>query len=363
MKSELRFAAIFLAVLLCAPITLHGQSNQAQPAPGANAPMSLDVVVTDKSGAPVSGLEPGAFKLLDNGQPQALSVQPANRLNGKADPPVEAFLVIDGINQRFLAVANERQWLPDFFKQNGGELALPTSLVILTEKGIDVQNHPTRDGKALQQFLDANATGFRFNRNSEGWEGYLARENESLKDLHVLALELAKKPGRKLVIWIGGGWGVTSNPSSRGSLKRMGNIYTYISSLSTALREARITLDQVVLESSRWGGGGRTDTYVQYVKGIDNPKNADLGGLALSVLATQSGGQVLYSDDLATQFDRCIADAKAYYVLTYTPPAPSHADEYHRIEVLLDKPGLKARTRTGYYTASAEGTGPGLSLQ
>ena len=362
MKAAFYSPAILLAVTLCAPIAPQGQAVPAQPAGTA---LTLDVVVTDKSGAAVAGLEPGAFRLLDNNQPQVLSVQPASRLNGKADPPVEAFLVIDAVNQRFLTVSSERQGLAEFFKQNGSELAMPTSLVILTEKGIVIQQRPARDGKALQAFLDSNATGFRFNRRSEGWEGYLAREDESLKDLHVLALQLAARPGRKLVVWIGGGWGVTSNPSSRGSLKRMGNIYTYISSLSTALREARITLDQVVLESSRWGGGGRTDTYMHYVKGIDDPKKADLGGLALSVLATQSGGQVLYGDDLASQFDRCIADAKSYYLLTYTPPAAGHADEYHRIEVILDKPGLKVRTRTAYYTAGANGvqTAGALRLQ
>jgi hypothetical protein len=30
-----------------------------------------------------------------------------------------------------------------------------------------------------------------------------------------------------------------------------------------------------------------------------------------------------------------------------------HADEYHELEVKVDKPGMKARTNTGYYAEPA----------
>jgi hypothetical protein len=47
--------------------------------------------------------------------------------------------------------------------------------------------------------------------------------------------------------------------------------------------------------------------------------------------------------------DRCIADAKSYYEVTFTPPPPGHPNELHELEVLVDKPGLQVRTRTLYY--------------
>jgi len=90
---------------------------------------------------------------------------------------------------------------------------------------------------------------------------------------------------------------------------------------------------------------------MQYVKGVSDPNHVDLGDLSLPVLATQTGGQVLMgSSDLTSLIDRCIADAKTYYVLTYNPPPAAHPDEYHGIEVKVDRPGLTARTRTGYYS-------------
>jgi hypothetical protein len=42
-------------------------------------------------------------------------------------------------------------------------------------------------------------------------------------------------------------------------------------------------------------------------------------------------------------------DAGAYYTLSFDPPRAEHADEYHDLEVKIDKSGLKPRTNTGYY--------------
>jgi hypothetical protein len=95
----------------------------------------------------------------------------------------------------------------------------------------------------------------------------------------------------------------------------------------------------------------RGDNYVQYVKGVRDINHVDLGDLYLQVLVTQTGGQNLIgSSDLASLIERCIADAKTYYVLTYNPSPAAHPSEYHDIEIKIDKPGLKARTRTGYYS-------------
>jgi VWFA-related protein len=106
---------------------------------------------------------------------------------------------------------------------------------------------------------------------------------------------------------------------------------------------------------------------MSYLKGVDNPKHADLGGLLLPVLATQTGGQVPYGgNDLSIVIDRCITDARAYYMLTFNPPAAVHANEYHGIDVQVDKPGLTVRTRSGYYAqplAAALQSFPNVSLQ
>jgi VWFA-related protein len=309
--------------------------------------ITLDVVVTDKSGAPVADLQPGDFKLLDNDQPQSLtSVRLVRGMAANADPPAEAIILIDGINATFLTIADERQWLASFLKQNGGELALPTSLIVLTDQGMRIQNRPARDGGALMQFLDANATGLRAIRRSEGHEGVDEREQASLNALDFLAVQGAKKPGRKLLIWVSPGWGLYSNELWNGGARDENILFNYVVSISTALRAARITLYSI----DPAGEGRGQFLYQKYLKGVDAPRQVDYADLLLQVLATQTGGQVLAgNNDLASLIDRCIADASAYYVLTYNPPPAGHANEYHGVEVLTERPGLKARTRTGYY--------------
>ena len=80
------------------------------------------------------------------------------------------------------------------------------------------------------------------------------------------------------------------------------------------------------------------------------PHQADSGNLALKVLAMQSGGLVLGPDnDLAGQIDRCVAEANAFYTLSFDPPKADRANEYHDLKVTVDQPGLTARTNTGYY--------------
>jgi VWFA-related protein len=84
---------------------------------------------------------------------------------------------------------------------------------------------------------------------------------------------------------------------------------------------------------------------------VDTPNHVDYGYLLLQVLATQTGGKALSAtNDLAGLIGNCMEDARAYYVISFNPPPSAHPNEYHSIEVQIDKPGLKARTQTGYYS-------------
>jgi VWFA-related protein len=272
-------------------------------------------------------------------------------------------VVIDDVNPTFVAVANERQWIMRFLSENDSHLALPTSIVILTDKGIRMTTHPTHDGVALAQFLNANPTGLRGVRRSEGEEGAVERERTSLNALDYLAVQATKRPGRKLLIWISPGWRVFSNASWNGGPRDEKIVFNYVVALSTAMRQARMTLYSI----DPAGEGHGEFFYMNYVKGVDDPKHVDYGDLFLQVLATQSGGQVLFgNNDLASLIDRCVRDATSYYVVTYKPPAAGHENEYHALEVQVNRPGLKVRARSGYYaqpTAATDEQFPSFTAQ
>src|ERR1700722_3817445 len=127
-----RFVGLFLVLLL--PLSaLAGQNTppaQLQPRPagpsvqppcGTDRQITLDVQVTDKSGAPVRGLQKQDFTVLDDKQStNILSFQAADSAAGSiTDPPVEIVLVVDAVNASLQAVAYERGELKKFLLQNG----------------------------------------------------------------------------------------------------------------------------------------------------------------------------------------------------------------------------------------------------
>src|SRR5271156_2812950 len=133
-------------VLFCLSL-VSGFAQQAEP---SNRQITLDVVVTDKSGKPVSGLQEQDFTLLDNKQPQKILSFKAVQGNAKpADPPVEVILLIDEVNATFSKVSFGRQEVEKFLKRDGGELPRPVSLAVLSDSGIAMANATTQDGNAL----------------------------------------------------------------------------------------------------------------------------------------------------------------------------------------------------------------------
>jgi hypothetical protein len=86
------------------------------------------------------------------------------------------------------------------------------------------------------------------------------------------------------------------------------------------------------------------------VNGVNEARQAVLLDLDRKVLALQSGGGVRGpSLDLASQINSCVADAGAWYVLTFDPQPADRPDEYHDLRVQVVKTGLTASTNTGFY--------------
>jgi VWFA-related protein len=310
-----------------------------------NRAIRLNVVVTDKSGKRVTGLQPQDFTLLDNKEARdILSVHAEETATGRTDGGVEVILLIDGINSSFNSVANTREELVKYLRQNGGHLALPTSFIFLSDAGTQIGIQPTRDGNALIAELVDNSSGLRtfaqgLYRGEERWQ-------LSLTALDRIAPGVGKRPGRKLLVWISPGWPAFSRLGWLNSKNYKQSLFDYIVRVSTALREAGITIYSIDPE-----GVGRDQFYYEnFLKGVGSVNKADNGDLLLQVLAFQSGGLVFSGgNDIGNLIDRCVADANGYYMLTFDSPPASYPNEYHGIEVLVHKQGIKIRTRTGYY--------------
>src|SRR6201999_1328019 len=107
----------------------------AQAVPNASdQDLTLDVVVTDKAGAPVRGLLQGGFTLLDNKQKEGItSFRPVDVAAGTPAPYIEIVIVIDAINADLMKAEMERQGIRKFLQMNGGKLTTPVSLVLVSD--------------------------------------------------------------------------------------------------------------------------------------------------------------------------------------------------------------------------------------
>lgn len=316
--------------------------------------VTLDVQVTDKSGVPIRGLQQQDFTLLDDKQPQKIvSFQAVDAgAAAKSDPPVEIILVADSINTAFHNVAYERDEVNKFLLQNGGKLAWPVRFVMFTDAGTKIQSGSSRDGNALAAVYDQYQLGLRSANQSRsgGFYGATERIDLSLKALMSVVEFEKTRPGRKLMIWFSRGWPMLSDTSSPFTSKGEQQTFHWVVSVSTELRQARITLYSVDPVGLANAGQLRSTYYEDFLRGVKSPSNVLPGNLGLPVLAVQSGGRVFNtSNDLETAIADCVADASVYYVLSFDSLPADQPDEYHALQVTVDKPGLRARTRTGYY--------------
>jgi VWFA-related protein len=336
-----------LALLVCLPVLCWAQQNSAPAPKNAEGRIHLDVVVTDKSGKPVSGLELNDFTLLDNNLPsKILSFRAVDASVQKPEPPVEVILLLDTVNLSFQQVSIARQQVEKFLRQNGGHLGQPVSLFVLTDKGLDIQRRPTLDGNALAAQANQLDIGLRTIGPTTGAWGAIELFDLSVKAFTAVAQAEAKKPGRKLMIWVGPGWPLLDSHQLLTNFKRQQQLFASIVELSTKLREARIALYSVSPGQAYPGAF----LYEDFLKGVKSPDKADPPNLGLKVFAVQSGGRVLGPDnDMAAQIGSCVKDASAFYTLSFDPLHADRANEYHDLKVQIDRPGLKARTNTGYY--------------
>jgi len=310
--------------------------------------IDLDVVVSDASGHAVSGLQSSDFTLLDqnNGQP----IQSFRAVDGlSAEPPVEVVLVLDTMNTSFQQMAEVRQGVEKYLRQNGGHLALPVSAIFLTDTGVKA-NQATRDGNALAADIEKLPQPVHVINSAQGLDGLMLRFGRSVDALSQMTRYETTRPGRKLMIWVGGGWPMLSNARYHMDQRNQSGFFHSIVDLSTNLREARMTLYGVIPLDPNMGNEAYAYLYQNFMKGVESAKQADAGNLSLQVLAEQSGGRAIGpTGDIYGGIVQCVADSNAYYELSFDSAPSERVDMYHALQVRLGKPGLTARTNTGYY--------------
>ena len=388
-------ARLCCLALLCAALNA---SAQSVPSDGAAGPkliprtkaqreqqytvhlrILINVQVADSSGHAVTGLDATSFTLKVNRHPEKIvSFRPVQ--DGGATADAHAFFLVDMLNNSARDLALEQKAIAKL-SESARLLPLPTSLAVLTEKGMEV-GRASRNAQDLAAELKQSARNDHLSSCTEDWN------NAALgKDIAITSLEDVERvrnrgkaadrvgdclnekyrlsftalvafarhqqdvPGRAILIWIGPGWPVLSgsgfSPDTPDVRQRFfGNLVQ----ASTQLREGQVTLDAVSWPASSPIAKLSSSDLDSLMRETSTAAQAGPRSVAMPALAHISGGQVyVQQKDLAQELAACLADANSYYVLGFDSAPSAVTDEFRAIEVTVDRPGVTVRTSTGYF--------------
>ncbi len=347
----------------------------------------LDVMVTDPTGTPVSGLKAADFAVLDKGQPKKIvSFHAYDGVSAKPDPPVKIILVLDMLEAPELA-SQVRDSARAFLRENGGHLAQPTSVLLLTRTGLSRVGLSPTDGNALAESITRDretpwnpAKGNLSTRIDQTWEAsqapYMApgfpwyatpgasggpkrldpSAEAALKALGLIATTQRRQPGRKFLIWLGPGWGMGSGNSPNekdgsGNLKEKEAIeqkqmlFDKVVWFSTLLRLAGVRVYSFSVGEKNLMGFPSLAPYAP----VTSPAQATVFDLNRKVLAIESGGRVLKpGTDLVRQIDDCVREANAFYTLSFDPAPAEHPDEYHDLKIVIASAKARDQSRDSF---------------
>jgi VWFA-related protein len=335
----------------------------------------LDVVVTDEKGHAVTQLNQNDFKIYEDGvlqrvrsftppaahtaSPDVVPVNSSADLKRIGNAPV-TILVLDELDTRFEDMVYARDALEKYLKHQPERLPQPTILTVVTDKKFDVVHDYTQDRAALLDTLKQHFPAYPYRLMKGGATSVDANERMSLAlgSLVQIAETSTGTSGRKNVIWVGCGFSSISTDLSSMSGTRAGQLNDAIRNATQELLSARVTLnviDPTIMDATT------TDTTDVEVLGPQDLIHATdatgrgmfSGNISFADFAPATGGFAYFGrNDVDREIDSANQNGANYFTLTYTPsnrtPDPA---VFRKIRIVLDKPGLSANTRTGYYAA------------
>ena len=377
----------------------------------------IPTLVTDKSGNHISGLKKEDFTVLENGAEQKIATfeeitSDAHRLSRPKSPnefsnslPGESsnrritLMVLDLINTPFMDQAYARKDLLKYLTQSVDQRE-PTALYTLTRSGIHVVHDFTTDPRVLVAALhkvkgdtsqivdtpeDVEAmTGSASPDGSAGVDpGAVQSEADklqtmmedaelnfqsfqqrlaityTLEGMQQVAQALGGFPGRKSLIWAGGGFpfSVSDNtmqlaPAGRDSLVDVLPLYEHTWQLMNDAQISLYPVDvkglQVVnMPSVSVRNPGRNYARNMSWRQMDTQST-------FQTFASMTGGRAYYnSNDLVKGFRDAVNDSAEYYMLGYYLDRTKTKSGWRKLAVKVKRDHTETRARSGFFVTNA----------
>jgi VWFA-related protein len=358
--------------------------------------VQVSVIVQDKHGRPVTDLTRSDFVLLDDGQPQAISVfsmessrplpvrdEPlppntfTNRLDRHSGVPTSVTVVLfDGLNTSFHDKAYAKDQVIKFIRKLQPQDRV--ALYALSNSGVRVLHDFTSDPepllRALARYVDreehqvsgsdptVDQTGIeeidQFFREAMERQAnfYLTdRVHRTVEGLSAIANHLARLPGRKNLVWISSAFPVSFG---QGQLQYQQNLSPErglftgdIERAARALNDANLAIYPVDARGlmGPFAFGPRGTARIRTLGDFTGPQET------MTTLAERTGGRAFYNtNDITGAVRRALEDSRVTYELAFYPTHTQWNGRWRELKVLVKRPGVQVRHRRGYFALAEQ---------
>jgi VWFA-related protein len=368
----------------------------------------VDVIATTAAGEPVADLKAEDFTIVEDGKPQQIRAFSFQRPNPTAAEPSSVKLpenvftnvprinvnsavnvvLLDGVegstpalrDQMLKLLASIPEGQPVAVYVLGTRLRLlqdfTSDHAILRQALNGAATHPAAQdnpngGPAVELSQRMSGSGLTSDQVAQQMQEFAQERAPAPTDparyrldiLSALARNLAAYPGRKNLIWIAEGFPLAVNP--RVDLQGNMNASPRPSGLATAytaelMMDAQISIYPVnaralsgpapapAAPSTAARGAGRTAAAGTARTEVENARTA------MNDLAQATAGRSFYeANEVTGAIPAAITDGSAYYTLAYLSDNNDWDGKFRRIQVKVNREGVKVRHRLGYYAADA----------
>lgn len=412
---SIRIASTLLVVAWVITALPAAQERPAPAAPAAAAPqgpettfragvdsISVDAIVTDRQGRPVTDLKPEDFEIREGGKAQAIENFRLVQIDdGRDDPSASRDILSQADQDREVASENNRLlviFLDDYHTRLGNSLAFrqklaqfvyqlsPRDLVALITPLMPAstltfsRNHEATAGQ-IMNFVGRKYDYRPRNALEERYSQETPQQIERLRNAWVIeglrsVCEYmgSFRAGRKTLLYVSEG--LTNNMPSGVLTTGTANGPTMpIMGPDPTMREqSQQYFDSVELISDLqrvFNSAARTNTSIYPVdpRGLAPSEFsvADVVSQAmdkqiltqttelLRTIADQTDGRAIVNrNDPLPALQQMVKDSSTYYLMSYTSTFAYRDGKFHEFQVRVKRPGVEVRARRGYWAVSAE---------
>ena len=226
--------------------------------------------------------------------------------------------------------------------------------------GLDTDSSNQQEAQMAQGLKDFEAEQQAFQRDIQ--------VRMTLDAMNQLAHNVAGYQGRKNLVWLSGSFPLTIFPDETSNrpfatVRQYGDDLRKTAALFSANQiavypvDARGLVGNFMPDASHSGAA-----YARSSGGARMARDMQQASLALSTshdtmneLASQTGGRAFYNrNDIDHAIALSVAEGSTYYSLAYYPEDKDLNGKFRKIEIKLDRRGLQARYRKGYFAVDAQ---------